>query len=82
MSKREAANDPAFREALALLKGKPNPRGLERIRQANAEGRRRAVATLGGSQAFKEVYDRRYGQKVTRVHRSGAGERMRRRNKG
>lgn len=79
---RQAANDPAFKEALKLLKGKPNPRGSERIRQANAEGRKRAVAMLGGNAAFKEVYDRRYGQRVTRVHRSGAGDRIRRRNVG
>lgn len=77
LSAKEAANDPAFKEALRLLKGKPNPRGSERIRQENAEGRKRAVATLGGSAAFKEVYDRRYGQRVTRVHRSGAGSRRR-----
>lgn len=82
VSAREASKDPAFQEAVRLLKGRRNPRGLERIRQENAEGRRRAVQTLGGSAAFKEVYDRRYGQRVTRVHRSGAGDRIRRRNVG
>lgn len=79
---REAAKDPAFKEAVKLLKGKPNPRGLQRIKEENSEGRKRAMATLGGSAAFKEVYDRRYGQRVTRVHRSGAGDRIRRRNVG
>jgi hypothetical protein len=82
VSARQAAKDPAFREAIALLKGKPNPRGSVRIRQANAEGRKRAIQALGGSAAFKEVYDRRYGQRVTRIHRSGAGDRIRRRNVG
>lgn len=82
VSPRQAANDPAFKEAVKLLKGRPNPRGSERIRRENAEGRKRAITALGGSAAFKEVYDRRYGQRVTRVRRSGAGERIRRRNVG
>lgn len=82
ISARQAAQDPAFRNAVKLLKGKPNPFGSERIRQANAESRKRAIQVLGGSAAFKEVYDRRYGQRVTRIHRSGAGDRIRRRNKG
>ena len=71
---RQAQNDPAFLEALRLIKQKPTP--------ANELARRRAFQTLGGGSAFKEVYERRYGQRVTRVHRSGAGDRMRRANKG
>lgn len=71
---RQAQRDPAFLNALKLIKEKPT--------KANEFARRRAFQTLGGSAAFKEVYDRRYGQRVTRVRHSGAGERMRRTNKG
>ena len=75
ISRKEAAKAPEFREAVRLLKGKPNPRGSERIANENRENRRRALRVLGSRHNFQDVYDLRYGMRPTRVHRSGAASR-------
>lgn len=62
LTKRQAAREPAFRTALADIKGKPNPRNNANTRAKNLEGRRRGFAAIGGQDEFKEQYEARYGR--------------------
>lgn len=81
VSRREAAKSPAFVEIEKLLKGKPNPRGLESISESNKALRDRAFDRLGGVEQFRDSYGKRYGYRVVRP-RMSTGQRIRRTNKG
>lgn len=76
---RQADADPRFREAWTLAKGRPNPRGDLAIARANKAGRERAYRQIeGASEDFKQLYDKRYGQRPVIVRRSGAAGSRRR----
>lgn len=82
-SRREAAKDAVFREAVKNLKAKPNPRDNPNVAARNVARRRAAYAVLGGSDGFREEYERMFGTPVRVVSRSrGFGGSMRRRNAG
>lgn len=79
VTKRQAAQDPAFKEAVRLAKGRRvpvdratgrrNPNAVAR----NAEDRRRGFAAVGGADRFREEYDAKYGRRTARGSRRGGG---------
>lgn len=69
INKREAARDPAFREAVQLAKGTPNPKHNPNIRDRNMVQRRQGFAAVGGADRFREEYELRFGRPA---RRSGA----------
>ena len=82
LTKREAAREGAFREAVDLAKGRKtridkrtgqrNPNDVAR----NIEDRRRGFALVGGADKFREEYERKYGRPA-RPRRPGRGRRKR-----
>jgi len=62
VNKRDARNDPVFKQAMEDIKGKPNKRKNPNIAAENVERRRRALAVVGGGDVFREYYERTYGQ--------------------
>lgn len=75
INKRDARSEPAFKSALADIKGQKNATNNPNIRDRNLFLRRRGFAALGGAQEFKEQYEARYGKPV---RPSSRGARMRR----
>jgi hypothetical protein len=78
ISKRDAARDPGFRQVLADMKGKPNPRGNPNIRLQNEALRERAAKHLGGWRRFKEIYEGMFGPDVRSRPRYGKSRMTRR----
>ena len=77
---RQARSEPAFKAALADIKGQANPKGNPNIRDRNLFLRRRGFRALGGAETFKEEYEARYGR-ISPASR-GYGARARRANRG
>ena len=78
INKREARSEPAFRQAMKNLKGRPNPKRNPTIADENRFRRRKALDTLGGDVFFRDQYESLYGnahgvRKLSVRGRSDAG---------
>jgi hypothetical protein len=83
LTKRDARTEPAFKAALADIKGWKNPTKNPNVTSVNMARRRKGFAALGGADRFKEAYERLYGRAAApRVRRSSVGVRIRKGNKG
>jgi hypothetical protein len=75
IDKRQARSEPAFKAALADIKGQRNPKNNPNIRDRNLFLRKRGFRALGGADQFKEEYEARYGNvrrpAARRANRSG-----------
>jgi hypothetical protein len=74
VNKRQAAADPAFKQAVKLSKGTPNPRHNPNIRDRNMRDRRRGFAVVGGADKFREEYEAQYGRPRRPGRRRGRRE--------
>jgi hypothetical protein len=61
LNKRQAMQEPVFKQAMIDMKGKPNKRHDPNIAARNVAMRRKALETVGGNQVFREYYDSMYG---------------------
>ena len=61
LNKRQAMQEPVFKQAMIDMKGKPNKRHDPNVAARNVVMRRNALERVGGAQVFREYYDSMYG---------------------
>lgn len=85
MNKLQARSEPAFKQALSDLKGRPNKKHDPRIADENRYRRQKAMAALGGDTFFRDQYESLYGgragghgNRIVRLSPRGRSDRGRR----
>lgn len=82
VSKLKARSEPAFKQVMEDIKGKPNKRRNPNVAAENAIRRRRALDAVGGGATFREFYTGLYGalqegtigsRVAVRAHRRATG---------
>lgn len=85
ITKQQARKSTEFKEILSALKPKANKKRNPREKARDMAAKRRAFQKLGGSDNFREKYERRYGIRGTRSRnrqssgRTASGMRIKRR---
>jgi hypothetical protein len=69
LTKNQARSEAAFKDAVRLAKGTPNPTHNPNIVARNMRDRRRGFAAVGGADRFREEYEAQYGRPARSARR-------------